>query len=68
MRGLGYSPEDITAGGLRVYTTLDQDVNRLAQRAAANQVAQLQSEERQQRRRCCDQTSQRRNHRHDRQH
>ena len=43
MRSLGYSPEDITQGGLRVYTTLDQDVNRLAQRAAANQVAQLQS-------------------------
>jgi len=41
MRSLGYSPEDITAGGLRVYTTLDQDVNRLAQRAAADQVAQL---------------------------
>ena len=43
MRGLGYSPEDVTAGGLRVYTTLDQDVNRLAQRAAANQVAQLRA-------------------------
>ena len=43
MRGLGYSPEDIIGGGLRVYTTLDQDVNRLAQRAAANQVAQLQN-------------------------
>ncbi len=43
MRSLGYSPEDITAGGLRVYTTLDQDVNRLAQRAAAAQVAQLQA-------------------------
>ncbi len=43
MRRLGYSPEDITGGGLRVYTTLDQDVNRLAQRAAANQVAQLQA-------------------------
>ncbi len=39
--GLGYSPEDITGGGLRVYTTLDQDVKRLAQRVAANQVAQL---------------------------
>ncbi len=43
MRSLGYSPEDITGGGLRVYTTLDQDVNRLAQRAAANQVAQLRA-------------------------
>ena len=28
---------------MRVYTTLDQDVNRLAQRAAANQVAQLRA-------------------------
>ena len=43
MRRLGYSPEDITGGGLRVYTTLDQDVNRLAQRSAANQVARLQT-------------------------
>ena len=41
MTGLGYSPEDIARGGLRVYTTLDQNVNRLAQRAAANQVAQM---------------------------
>jgi len=43
MRDLGYSPEDIAQGGLRVYTTLDQDVNQLAQRAAANQVAQLRA-------------------------
>lgn len=43
LRDLGYGPEAITGGGLRVYTTLDQDVNRLAQRAAANQVAQLQA-------------------------
>ncbi len=41
MTGLGYSPEDIARGGLRVYTTLDQNVNQLAQRAAANQVNQL---------------------------
>ncbi len=41
LRGLGYGPEAISGGGLRVYTTLDQNVNRLAQRAAANQVAQL---------------------------
>ena len=41
MIGLGYRPEEITQSGLRVYTTLDQDVNRLAQQAAANQVAQL---------------------------
>ena len=43
MLGLDYSPEEITGGGLRVYTTLDQDVNRLAQRTAASQVAQLRS-------------------------
>ncbi len=41
MTSLGYSPEDIARGGLRVYTTLDQNVNQMAQRAAANQVAQL---------------------------
>ncbi len=43
LTGLGYSPEDITGGGFRVYTTLDQDINRLAQRAAADQVAQLRA-------------------------
>lgn len=41
MISLGYSPEEITRGGLRVYTTLDQNVNNLAQQAAANQVARL---------------------------
>lgn len=41
MVDLGYSPEEITRGGLRVYTTLDQNVNDLAQRSAANQVARL---------------------------
>ncbi|MCY4147666.1 MAG: transglycosylase domain-containing protein [Chloroflexi bacterium] len=40
--GLGYTPDDILGGGLRVYTTLDLAVNQLAQQAAANQVAQLQ--------------------------
>ncbi len=43
MLSLGYGPDEITGGGLRVYTTLDQNVNRLAQRAAANQVAQLRA-------------------------
>lgn len=41
MTDLGYSPEDIAKGGLRVYTTLDQEINTLAQTAAANQVAGL---------------------------
>lgn len=41
MTSLGYSPEEITRGGLRVFTTIDQDVNRMAQQAAANQVSRL---------------------------
>lgn len=41
MTELGYSPEEITRGGLRVYTTLDQNVNNLAQQAAASQVSRL---------------------------
>jgi len=41
--GLGYSLSEISGGGLRVFTTLDQDVNRLTQAAAANHVAQLQA-------------------------
>jgi len=41
MTTLGYSPEEITRGGLRVYTTLDQNVNNLAQQSAANQVSRL---------------------------
>ncbi len=41
MQELGYSTADITAGGWRVYTTVDQDVNALAQSAARDQVAQL---------------------------
>ena len=41
MTALGYSPEEITRGGLRVYTTLDQNVNNLAQQAAASQVSRL---------------------------
>ena len=41
MTALGYSPDEISRGGLRVYTTLDRKVNQLAQQAAANHVAQL---------------------------
>lgn len=41
MTQLNYSPEEITRGGLRVYTTIDQNVNQLAQQAAANQIATL---------------------------
>jgi penicillin-binding protein 1C len=41
MENLGYTPEDITRGGWRVYTTIDQNVNNLAQQAAAQQVANL---------------------------
>ncbi len=41
MESLGYTPEDIARGGWRVYTTIDQNVNNLAQQAAAQQVANL---------------------------
>lgn len=41
MTGLGYSPEDIARGGLKVYTTLDQRVNNLAQQAVRDQIARL---------------------------
>lgn len=41
MADLGYGPEALAQGGLRVYTTLDPNVNRLAQQAAADQVAQM---------------------------
>ena len=43
MTRLGYSPEEITRGGLEVYTTIDQGVNDLALQAARSQVATLQS-------------------------
>ncbi|MEO8611987.1 MAG: transglycosylase domain-containing protein [Chloroflexota bacterium] len=41
MGDLGYSPEQITKGGLKVYTTLDLDINDMAQNAAREQVARL---------------------------
>jgi penicillin-binding protein 1C len=41
MGELGYSPEQITNGGLKVYTTLDLDVNDMAQNSARDQVARL---------------------------
>jgi len=41
MTDLGYTPEDIARGGLRVYTTIDQEINAMAQTAAVNQVAGL---------------------------
>jgi membrane peptidoglycan carboxypeptidase len=41
MRDLGYSPEDVTRGGLKVYTTLDLRMNDMAQGAARDQVAKL---------------------------
>jgi len=43
MIDLGYTADDITRGGLRVYTTLDLRVNDVAQAAAREQVARLQS-------------------------
>jgi len=41
MTDLGYSPQDIARGGLRVYTTLDLRINDLAQSAAQQQIARL---------------------------
>lgn len=41
MTELGYSPEDIARGGLRVYTTIDLNVNEMALQAARAQIAKL---------------------------
>lgn len=38
MAELGYSPEQIARGGWKVYTTLDLDINDMAQAAARDQV------------------------------
>jgi penicillin-binding protein 1C len=40
---LGYSPGDISSGGYRIYTTIDQNINNIALGAARTQVASLQS-------------------------
>jgi penicillin-binding protein 1C len=41
MGELGYAPEDVARGGLRVYTTVDLQLNELAQRTAQTQIAGL---------------------------
>lgn len=41
MTQLGYSPEQIALGGLRVYTTLDLDINDMAQQVVREQVSNL---------------------------
>lgn len=41
MSDLGFSPEQIARGGLRVYTTLDLELNDSAQRIAREQIAKL---------------------------
>ena len=41
MTALGYSPEEITRGGLKVYTTLDMSINDMAQRAIQEQLTRL---------------------------
>ena len=41
MDDLGYSPEIVSVGGYRVYTTIDQEVNDVALGAARTQVANL---------------------------
>jgi penicillin-binding protein 1C len=44
MSRIGYSPEDIALGGLRVYTTLDLRINDLVQSEVVNQVNTLQAQ------------------------
>ncbi len=41
MGELGYTPDQVAQGGFRVYTTVDQQINRLAERTAQEQVARL---------------------------
>ncbi len=41
LTSLGFGPEQIARGGLRVYTTLDLRVNELAQQAVREQIARL---------------------------
>jgi penicillin-binding protein 1C len=41
MGELGYSPEDVARGGWKVYTTVDLNINDMAQQAARDQVAKL---------------------------
>ena len=43
MAELGFGPEEIGRGGLRVYTTLDLRINDLAQEAARNQINRLRA-------------------------
>lgn len=43
MTEIGFSPEDLSTGGFRIYTTLDQNINNLALGAARTQVANLQA-------------------------
>ncbi|MCA9874577.1 MAG: transglycosylase domain-containing protein, partial [Anaerolineales bacterium] len=43
MNELGFSPDEITRGGYRIYTTVDQEIYTLALGAARTQVANLQA-------------------------
>lgn len=43
LRSLGYGPETITRGGLKVYTTLDLRINEMAQIAVVNQIDRLRA-------------------------
>ncbi len=43
MNELGFSPDEITRGGYRVYTTVDQEIHTLALGAARTQVTSLQA-------------------------
>ncbi len=44
MTSIGYAPEDIALGGLRVYTTLDMRINDMVQAEVLNQVSKLQAQ------------------------
>ncbi|MCU0511451.1 MAG: transglycosylase domain-containing protein [Anaerolineae bacterium] len=41
MTDLGYPPEEVARGGFRVYTTVDQQINAMAQNTARTQVSTL---------------------------
>ncbi|MGB7339940.1 MAG: transglycosylase domain-containing protein [Phototrophicaceae bacterium] len=41
MTDIGFSPQDLTTGGFRIYTTLDQNVNNIALGAARTQIANI---------------------------
>ncbi|MCS6836303.1 MAG: transglycosylase domain-containing protein [Anaerolineae bacterium] len=45
MASLGYAPDEVARGGYRVYTTVDQNVNQMAQQVARDQVGRLTNQQ-----------------------